>query len=317
MAFGVDRMKQVRIMFMGTPEFAATILQGLIDNNYNVVAVVSQPDRPIGRKKVIMPTPTKKIALANNIPVFQCEKIRKDFAFVNDIKPDLIITCAYGQIVPQAMLDIPPYGCINVHGSLLPKLRGGAPIHRAIMNGDKEAGICIMKMIDKMDAGCVYAWESTKIDDSDDLQSLSERLQIMGRDLLIKVLPDYLDGKLVGVEQDESAVTFGYIIKKEEERINWNQDARVVFNHIRALSPKPGAYTTFADNVYKIYKTEIADDTKPGIPGQIIADHKELIVACKIGSLRLLVIQPAGKSKMDVAGYLNGMSQSIVGKNFI
>lgn len=302
-------MKNTRIMFMGTPDFAATILQGLVDNNYNVVAVVSQPDRPVGRKKIIEPTPTKKIALSYNIPVYQCESIRNENEFVKQVNPDLIITCAYGQFIPKVVLDVPSLGCINVHGSLLPKLRGGAPIHHAIIDGEEETGISIMQMISKMDAGKVYATCSTKIVDEDDLESLYSRMQVMGRDLLLKVLPDYLEGKLEGVEQDENLVTFGYNITKEEERIDWSKTARQNFNHIRGLCPTPGAYTMLNGNVFKIYKSEIVDNNKKGTPGKIFIKDKEMFVECGTGILKLVSIKPFGKARMDANQYLNGLSQ--------
>lgn len=304
-------MKNTRIMFMGTPDFAATILQGLIDNCYNVVAVVSQPDRPVGRKKIIEPTPTKKIALQYNIPVYQCESIKNENEFVKEINPDLIITCAYGQFIPKVVLDVPHLGCINVHGSLLPKLRGGAPIHHAIINGEEETGISIMQMISKMDAGKVYATCSTKITDEDDLESLYGRMQVMGRDLLIKVLPDYLEGKLEGVEQDENLVTFGYNITKEEERIDWNKSAREVFNRIRGLCPMPGAYTTLNGEVFKIYKSQIVDLSKQGIPGRVYVKDREMFVECGMGVLKLISIKPFGKARMDASQYLNGLGKNI------
>ena len=310
-------MSYPRIIFMGTPEFAATILQGLIDNKYNVVGLVSQPDRPVGRKKVITPTPTKQVALKYNIPVCQEEKIKKDYSFVANLKPDLIITCAYGQIVPQGLLDIPPLGCINVHASLLPKYRGGAPIHRSIINGDKETGISIMEMLDKMDAGRVYAVAKEPILDSDNLETMFAKLQVLGRDLLLDILPSYIKGELKGVPQNEDEVTYAYNIKHEEERIDWNKSSREIFNHIRGLYPAPATFTTLDDEVVKLYVSEIVDEETETIPGSIVSTKKGITVACGKGLLKIKELQVSGKKRMDSQSYLNGLNTSIQGKKFI
>lgn len=310
-------MSYPRIIFMGTPEFAATILQGLIDNNYNVVGLVSQPDRPVGRKKVITPTPTKQVALKYNIPVCQEEKIKKDYSFVVNLKPDLIITCAYGQIVSQGLLDIPPLGCINVHASLLPKYRGGAPIHRSIINGDKETGISIMEMLDKMDAGRVYAVAKEPILDSDNLETMFAKLQVLGRDLLLDILPSYIKGELKGVPQNEDEVTYAYNIKHEEERIDWNKSSREIFNHIRGLYPAPATFTTLDDEVVKLYVSEIVDEETETIPGSIVSTKKGITVACGKGLLKIKELQVSGKKRMDSQSYLNGLNASIQGKKFI
>ncbi len=307
-------MSYPRIIFMGTPEFAATILQGLIDASYNVVGLVSQPDRPVGRKRIIEPTPTKKVALKYNIPVCQEEKIKKDYSFIENLKPDLIVTCAYGQIVPQGLLDIPPLGCINVHASLLPKHRGGAPIHRAIINGDKETGVTIMEMIDKMDAGRMYAKKSIPILDSDNLETMFNKLQIVGRDLLLEVLPSYIDGKLIGEVQNEEEVTFAWNIKHEEEEINWNKTSREIFNHIRGLYPSPATYTYLDGEVVKVFVSEIVDETSEFEVGTIVNTKKGITVACKKGLLKIKELQVSGKKRMDAASFLNGAKIDLVGK---
>ncbi|MGI6377553.1 MAG: methionyl-tRNA formyltransferase [Bacilli bacterium] len=309
-------MEKVRIIFMGTPKFATTVFQGLIDANYQIIALISQPDRPVGRKQIVKPTPTKAIALANNIPVYQPEKIRHDYAFVKDLKPDLIVTCAYGQIIPQALLDIPRLGCINVHASLLPKLRGGAPIQRAIMEGLDKTGVTIMEMIDKMDAGKMYLQAETPINDDDDYASLAARLEVLGRDLLLKFLPLYLEGKIQGKVQNEEEVTFAWNIKKEEEEIDWRKDARTIFNHIRALSPKPGAYSLLNGDIFKIYQSEVVENESLNNPGSILKCHKELVVACGKGSLRLLEVQPAGKKSMTASQYVNGFKRQLENNRF-
>ena len=307
-------MNYPRIIFMGTPEFSATILQGLIDANYNVVGLVSQPDRPVGRKRVITPTPTKVIALNHNIPVFQPEKIRNDYEFIKELQPDLIVTCAYGQIVPQGLLDIPPLGCINVHASLLPKYRGGAPIHRSIINGDKETGVTIMEMIDKMDAGRMYAKASLPILDEDNLETMFAKLQIVGRDLLLEVLPSYIKGELPGIPQNEDEVTFAWNIKHEEEEINWNKTSREIFNHIRGLYPAPATFTYLDGEVVKVFVSEIVDEDTEKEPGLIVNTKKGITVACGKGLLKIKELQVSGKKRMDTQSFLNGSKLDLVNK---
>lgn len=307
-------MDYPRIVFMGTPEFSATILQGLIDNGYNVIGLVSQPDRPVGRKRVIMPTPTKEIALKYNIPVFQPEKIRKDYDFMKELNPDLIVTCAYGQIVPQGLLDIPSLGCINVHASLLPKYRGGAPIHRSIINGDKETGVTIMEMIDKMDAGRMFAKASLPILDEDNLETMFAKLQILGRDLLLDCLPTYIKGELKGEVQDENEVTYAWNIKHEEEEIDWNKSSREIFNHIRGLYPSPATFTYLDGEVVKVFVSEIVDGTSELEPGLIVNCKKGITVACGKGLLKIKELQVSGKKRMDAQSYLNGAKLDLVNK---
>lgn len=307
-------MDYPRIVFMGTPEFSATILQGLIDSGYNVIGLVSQPDRPVGRKKVIMPTPTKQIALNHNIPVFQPEKIRKDYDFMKELNPDLIVTCAYGQIVPQGLLDIPPLGCINVHASLLPKYRGGAPIHRSIINGDKETGVTIMEMIDKMDAGRMYAKASLPILDEDNLETMFAKLQILGRDLLLNILPSYIKGEIKGEIQNEDEVTYAWNIKHEEEEIDWNKSSREIFNHIRGLYPSPATFTYLDGEVVKVFTSEIVDETSELEPGLIVNCKKGITVACGKGLLKIKELQVSGKKRMDAQSYLNGAKLDLVNK---
>lgn len=298
-----------RIIFMGTNDFSAAILQSLIDNDYNVVAVISQPDKEVGRKRILQPTETKVLATKYNIPVFQPIKIRKDYAFVKELNPSLIITCAYGQIVPQGLLDIPPLGCINVHASLLPLLRGGAPIHHALIDGYDKTGVTIMQMIDKMDAGVMYAKKEITISDDDDLGTLWERLKVIGSELLISVLDEYIAGNLKGEEQDESKVTYAFNIKREEEKIDFNQDARNVFNQIRGLSPFIGAYTILDGVSVKIYKSEVVPYNGNEENGTIVKIDKGIVVKCLNNAIKIKELQFSGKKKMDVNSYLNGVKK--------
>lgn len=310
----------MKIVFMGTPDFAVTVLQGLIDNNYNVVGVVSQPDKEVGRKRILTPTPVKEVAMKYNIPVFQPTKIRNDFESILALEPDMIITCAYGQIIPKEILDYPRLGCINVHGSLLPKLRGGAPIHHAIMDGLDETGVTIMYMDVSMDSGDIISQRSIPILDSDNVGVLWDKVSLLGRDLLLDTLPSIIDGTNKRIKQDESLVTFGYNVKREEEHIDFNRTSREVFNHIRGLNPWPSAYAVLDNNEMKIYDSEIL--TKTFISktcGEIVDVTKEgIVVKTKDGAVILKTIKPFGKKMMSATDYVNGVSKdNLIGKVFL
>lgn len=309
----------MKIVFMGTPDFAVNVLQGLIDNNYDVVGVVSQPDKEVGRKRILTPTPVKEVALKYNIPVFQPVKIRKEFDDILALEPDMIVTCAYGQIIPKEILDYPRLGCINVHGSLLPKLRGGAPIHHAIMDGLDETGITIMYMDVSMDSGDIISQRSIPITDSDNVGILWDKLSLLGRDLLLDTLPSIIDGTNDRIKQDESLVTFGYNVKREEEHVDFNNTSRKVFNHIRGLNPWPSAYAVLDDQEMKIYDSEILDkDFSTKTCGEIVDVNKEGIVVKTVdGSVVLKTIKPFGKKMMNAKDYVNGIGKdNLIGKVF-
>lgn len=305
-----------KIVFMGTPDFAVPILEGLIDK-YDVVGVVSQPDKMVGRKQVLTETPIKKVALKNNIKVIQPEKIKTDYQEIIDLKPDIIITCAYGQIIPKELLDYPKYKCINVHASLLPKLRGGAPIHKAIIEGYRKTGITIMYMDEAMDSGDIIATSETIIEDSDNLESLHDRLSIMGRDLLLETLPSILNNTNNRVKQNIDEVTYAYNIKREEEHIDFSKPSRDVFNLIRGLDPVPGGYVLLDNEVMKVYKSFITDkNCKDKTPGEVINITKEgLEVATSDKVIFITEIKPFGKKKMQVKDYINGIKrEELIGK---
>ena len=307
----------MKIVFMGTPDFAVNVLQGLIDNNYDVVGVVSQPDKEVGRKRILTPTPVKEVALKYNIPVFQPIKIRNEYDDILALEPDLIVTCAYGQIIPKEILDYPRLGCINVHGSLLPKLRGGAPIHHAIMDGLEETGITIMYMDVSMDSGDIISQRSIPITESDNVGILWDKLSLLGRDLLIDTLPSIIDGTNERIKQDESLVTFGFNVKREEEHIDFNKTSREVFNHVRGLNPWPSAYAILDENEMKIYECDILDkqfSTKTC--GEIVDVTKEgIVVKTNDGSVALKTIKPFGKKMMDARDYVNGIGKdNLIGK---
>ena len=308
----------MKIVFMGTPEFAVPILQALIDH-YEVVGVVSQPDKKVGRHQEEVFTPIKKLALEHNIPVFQPEKIRLDYQDILDLSPDIIITCAYGQIIPKAILDFPTLGCINVHASLLPKLRGGAPIHKALIDGYDKTGITIMYMDVKMDNGDIISQKETPILDSDNLESLQERLSLMGRDLLLETLPSILKGENSRIKQNEEEVTFAYNIKREEEHIDFSKTSREIFNLIRGLSPIPSANAILDGAEMKILDSICFDKKYPNSTcGEIVDIEKEgIVVSTGDGSLILTKIKPFGKKEMTATSYVNGSSKShLIGKVF-
>lgn len=303
-----------RIVFMGTPDFSVPILNKLVDSEYEVVLVVTQPDRPKGRKKVITPPPVKVAAQSHGLPVYQPEKIRNEYQEILHYNPDIIVTAAYGQILPKELLDGPKYGCINVHASLLPELRGGAPIHYAIMQGKKETGITIMYMAEKLDAGDILTQKSIPIENEDHVGSMHDKLSQLGSELLMETLPRLFNGELSPIKQDDSKATFAANIKREQELINWDRTSVEIYNQIRGLHPWPVAFTTYQGNTMKVWWAELTDKQFDGRPGEIVEkEHDEaVVVVCgDQKGLRLTEIQPAGKKRMTVKEYLQGSSERI------
>ncbi|UXR31982.1 methionyl-tRNA formyltransferase [Staphylococcus simulans] len=305
-----------RIIFMGTPDFSTKVLEMLIAKE-DVIAVVTQPDRPVGRKRVMTPPPVKEVALQNGIEVYQPEKISQseDLQTLIDLKPDLIVTAAFGQILPKALLDAPRLGAINVHASLLPKYRGGAPIHQAIIDGEKETGVTIMYMAPKLDAGDIISQQAIDIEANDDVGSMHDKLSFLGADLLAKTLPDIINGTNERIEQNEEEATFASNISREDERIDWSKSAQDIYNHIRGLSPWPVAYTKLDDKNMKLYQAHIVEG-KEGKPGEIIETTKKVIIVGTGSSdaIALTDIQLSGKKRMPTANFLSGYQDDLVGK---
>lgn len=303
-------MKDLKVVFMGTPDFAVPVLESLIKNT-NVVLVVSQPDAYVGRKKILTPSPVKQVALDNNIEVFTPNKIREDYERIIELNPDIIITCAYGQIIPKVLLELPKHKCVNVHASLLPKYRGGAPIHVSIMNGDEETGITIMYMAEGMDDGNIIKQESIKILDSDNINTLSDKLSVMGANLLIDTLPSILGGTCDDIKQDENEVTFAYTIKREDEKLDFNKSYREIFNKVRALYNR--SYFIMNGIEYKV--VSVRYEEKMSVVGKINNIYKDGIgIGCLDGEVVITEFIPAGKKQMLVNSYLNGINkESIVG----
>ncbi|MFB4167550.1 methionyl-tRNA formyltransferase [Virgibacillus sp. JSM 102003] len=303
-----------KIVFMGTPDFSVPILQSLVQAEYEIVLVVTQPDRPKGRKKVITPTPVKAEAKKHEIPVFQPEKLRNEYMKILAYEPDLIVTAAYGQLLPNQLLEAPEFGCINVHASLLPELRGGAPIHHAILQGKEETGITIMYMAEKLDAGDILTQRTEPITTVDNVGTMHEKLSRTGARLLIDTLPRLFDQSLIPAKQNEAEATFATNIKREQEKIDWNNSNDVVYNQIRGLNPWPVAFTTYQGDVMKIWWGEPDNKEYKGSPGEIVCiiENEAFVVVCgNQKGIRITEIQPAGKKRMTVKQYLQGSADRI------
>lgn len=308
-----------KLVFMGTPAFSVPILDGLVAAGYEILAVVTQPDRPVGRKKTITPPPVKEAAVRHGIPVLQPEKISgsPEMAEIDRLQPDLIVTAAFGQFLPEKLLQIPRLGAINVHASLLPKYRGGAPVHYAIINGEEKTGVTIMEMIKKMDAGGIYAQAEIPISKTDDVGSMFDKLSLVGRDLLLETLPQLIAGKLEKIPQEESQVTFSPNITREQEAIDWQKTATQIDQQVRGMRPWPIAFTTFENTRWKLWQVTPLEETTEAEAGTIIyRDKKQLWIACgKQTVLAINELQPAGKAKQTIQAFLNGVGQTAtVGK---
>ncbi|WP_044895547.1 methionyl-tRNA formyltransferase [Bacillus alveayuensis] len=300
----------VKVVFMGTPDFAVPIFEQLLEDKHHVVAVVTQPDRPKGRKKVLTPPPMKVAAQKHQIPVLQPEKIqeKEEIDRVLSFEPDLIVTAAFGQILPKELLEEPPFGCINVHASLLPELRGGAPIHYAILEGKKKTGVTIMYMVEKLDAGDILSQIEVPIAENDHVGSLHDKLSKAGARLLSDTMPKLLKGELNPIPQDESKATFAYNIKREQEKIDWSKTGEEIYNHIRGLNPWPVAYTTLSGKVLKIWWGEKVHENKPFSPGTVIRVERDGIVVATGNEIAIKIteIQPSGKKRMSGEEFVRG-----------
>lgn len=304
----------MRIVFMGTPDFAVPSLHLLMSSGYEVVAAVTQPDRPKGRKKTLTPPPVKEAALSLGIPVLQPERMRSvdAVAAVAEFKPDLIVTAAYGQILPKAVLELPRLGCINVHGSLLPKYRGGAPIQRSIINGESETGVTIMYMAEGLDTGDMISSVTLPILDEDTSGSMFEKLSAAGAKLLGETLPSIIDSSAQAVPQREEEATYAPNLTREDEKIDWGKSARALFNQVRGLSPMAGAFTSLGGEVFKVWaceapKSGAGTPSATADPGTILtADASGIAVQTGEGKLVLKDIQPAGKRVMPVSEWIRG-----------
>ena len=304
----------LKLVFMGTPEISAYVFEKMIEDGYHFVGLVAQPDHPVGRKGLIEKVPTKVVAEKYNIPVFQPIKIRDDYAFIDDIKPDLVITLAYGQIVPQGFLDKIPMGCLNLHGSLLPKYRGASPIQSALINNETVTGVTLMEMVKAMDAGRMYAKKEIEIEEDDNASILFSKVKMAASELVLEALPKYINGELKGEEQNESEVTFCSTIKPEQEKLDLDLSAKQLVGWIRGLSDEPGAYLYLNNNKLKIYKAKVVDNSVTDEIGTILkADKFGLYMQTKDGVISLLEVQKEGKKRMDYRSFING-NQNLLGQ---
>ena len=310
-------MKNLKVVFMGTPDFCLPILK-MLNDNYQVVGVVTQPDKQVGRKKEISFSPVKKMALSLGLNVLQPVKIRTDYEDILKLNADIIITCAYGQIVPEVILKAPRYGCINVHASLLPLLRGGAPIHKAIIYGLKQTGITIMYMDNKMDTGDIISKRPIKIENCDTAQTLHDKLKDVAVSLLEETLPEILSGTNKREKQDDSKATYAYNVTREEEHVDFNDDSIKIYNKIRGLNSWPGAYSLLDEKPIKLWMSKVYDKKLKSKPGTIIDINKEgILVATKDNGILITELQLPGKRKTLVKDFINGIKkEDYIGKTF-
>lgn len=303
-------MNKIKIAFMGTPEFAVPVLEGLI-KNYNVGLVVTQPDKLVGRHQELKYSPIKEVAIANNIEVFQPIKIRDDYQKILDFQPDIIITCAYGQIIPKVLLETPRFGCINVHASLLPKLRGGAPIHKALIDGYNKTGITIMYMDEAMDTGDIISQKEYQIKDTDNVGILHDVLSKIGAELLLETLPSIINNTNLRIPQNSQEATYAYNIKREEEHIEFNKTAREIYNQVRGLNPWPLANIILNGEEMKIIECSIVSTKSKLSAGTIIDITKEsFIIKAKDQAIAVTKVKPFGKKVMSSKDYLNGIDKN-------
>lgn len=300
-------MKNKNVVFMGTPDFSVPVLKMLIENT-NVVMVVTQPDKIVGKNKNVSFSPVKSVAIKNNIPIFQPQKIKEFYEPLQNLNIDLIVTCAYGQIIPKKVLDIPKYGCVNVHASLLPKYRGSAPIQWCLFNGDEKTGVTIMYMDEGMDSGDIIKLKEIPITNDDNVGTLHDKLSILGTDLLQEVLPSIFDGTAPRVKQGKY-FTLAPMIKREDERIDFNLSGKEIIGKIKGLNPWPLANVIINNQEIKVLDAEFlkSNITKSGIIKEL--DKKNLGITCRDGIIYLKKIKPSGKKIMDINSFINGINK--------
>ncbi len=310
----IEIEKELKIVYMGTPDFAVTVLKGLL-SEYKIRAIVTQPDKIRGKDNEVSFSPVKKVGIDNSILVLQPERIKDEYEEILELKPDIIITCAYGQIIPKKILDCPRLGCINVHASLLPKLRGGAPIHKAILNGYKKTGITIMYMNQKMDEGDIISQRAIDILETDTASSLHDKLSILGSELLMETLPSIIAGTNERTKQDDTIATYASNIRREDERLNFKETKHQVYNQIRGLNSWPGAYCLYEGKILKVWTSYISDEYPQGFNGQITKIYKDGFgVKVSNGEVVITEVQLEGKKRMAAIDFVNGTGKDILGK---
>ena len=320
--------EDIKVVFMGTPEFAKCSLEKLVESKYNVVGVFTNPDKPVGRGMKLKPSAVKEYAIKNNIPVYQPAKLKNNEEVINTLKelePDVICVVAYGKILPKEVLDYPRFGCVNVHGSLLPKYRGAAPMQWAIINGEEKTGITTMYMDEGMDTGDMLLKEEIKIEEEDNLESIHDKLMNIGGNLLVKTLDKIVDGSVTR-EKQSNEYTLAPMITKEMTKIDFSKTSREIFNFVRGLNPFPGTYMVDQmENKYKVYKVRVVENDD--VSEEMIENNKsvgtivkvsknELVISTNDGYINILEIQPPNSKRMNISAFLNGNKLN-VGDRFI
>lgn len=304
----MEKLKSLKIIYMGTPSFSALLLEALINEGFNIIGVVTKEDAPVGRKKVLTPSPVKEVALKHNIPVFTPHRIKLDHEFIINAKPDVILTFAYGQIVPKGVLDAPKYKCLNFHGSILPKYRGASPIQMALINNELETGVSLMEMVEKMDAGVVYGIERFPLSSYDNFLTVSLKMVEASLSLIKTVLPSIISGENKGIPQDEKEVTFAPLLKPVDEELDLeNDDVKRVLGKIQAFSPDTGINILYNNELLKIYEASLFNNEEDEEIGTLfISPQSELILQVKGGQIKIMTLQKSGKSKVDARSFING-----------
>ncbi len=309
----MEKLKALKILYMGTPRFSAELLRILIEDGYNIIGVVTQKDALVGRKKLLTPSPVKEVALHYNIPVFTPHKIRLEYDFVLNLKPDLILTFAYGQIVPLAVLEAPTYKALNLHGSILPKYRGASPIQMALINNEEETGVTLMEMVEKMDAGAIFGIETFPLLPSDNFATVSEKMVKASFKLIKEVLPKVISGENKGIAQDETKVTYAPLLKAADEALNVTEDrTNLVLGKIQAFSPEPGANVIYLNETLKLYDARFLNNkvNKP-VGTLFIDDENNLVIQLKDGQIKVLTLQKSGKNIIEAKSFINGEKQKL------
>lgn len=302
-------MRNTKVIFMGTPDFAVPVLEGLLENT-NVIMVVTQPDKEVGRHHELVPTPIKKVALEHNVPVYQPKKIRNEYEEIINAGADIIITCAYGQIIPEEILNAPRLGCINVHASLLPRLRGGAPLHHSLIDGEEKTGITIMYMDKSMDTGDIISTKEYIIKNTDNVGTIHDTLSLYGKELLLETLPSIIEGTNSRTPQNDEEATYAWNITREEEHIDFNRTAKEVYNQVRGLYPWPKANTIIDDVEVKVLECQISDKDSKFSSGTICEINKDSIGICtKDKVIYITKVKPFGKKEMLALDYINGLNK--------
>lgn len=305
--------QKIKTIFIGTPDFGAPSLLNLIKDDYfDIVSVITQPDKKIGRKQELTFPIIKQVALEHNLPVLQPQKIKDITEQIKQLSLDLIVVIAYAQIIPKEILNIPKYGTINVHGSLLPRYRGASCIQAAILNGDEKTGVTIMKMDENLDTGPILLQKEIAINNSDTSESLFEKLSILGGDILIPTIKDYINNKIQAIPQDDSKSSYVGMLKKEDGHIGWNKTATEIERFIRAMHSWPGAFAKYNDLIIKIIQTEHEPiKINNHKPGTIFLHNNDLLIQCAKDALKIITLQISGKKIMTAQEFINGHSKYI------